>query len=119
MINLLDILRGSETYQSLLPYLAEDSCQFKVEGLKGSSKAYLISTLAQDMPDTTFLIATPSQEEAEKLFHDLFAFSSAGISDNQPATDSTKIPPDPPLQKEGTVISSSQKGGNGTGKEEV
>ena len=76
MTSLLDILRKSEVYQSLLLILPEDNCQLKAEGLRGTSRAYLISTLAQDMPDTTFLVITQSQEEAEKLVQDLAAFGS-------------------------------------------
>lgn len=81
MVGLTDILRKSETYQSILSALPEDNCQLRVEGLRGASKAYFVSTLVQDMPETTFLIAMQSQEEAEKLLQDLTAFNPSGIQD--------------------------------------
>jgi transcription-repair coupling factor (superfamily II helicase) len=56
--------------------LSEDGCQLRVEGLRGASRAYFTSALAQDMPDSTFLIVTQSQDEAEKLVQDLAAFSA-------------------------------------------
>ncbi len=87
MTSLLDILRQSSTYQSLLSVLPEDGCQLRTDGLRGASTAYFASTLLQDMPDTTFLIATQSQEEAEKMVQDLAAFSSLEASD--PAADSS------------------------------
>ncbi len=76
---MLDILRQSRTYQSLLSVLPEDGCQLRTDGLRGASTAYCVSALLQDMPDTTFLIATQSQEEAEKMVQDLDAFSSSDL----------------------------------------
>lgn len=74
MLSLFDILRQSETYKSLLSTLSKDRCQLKVDGLRGASRAYFTNTLIRDMPDTTFLIAMQSQEEAEKFVQDLAAF---------------------------------------------
>jgi len=76
MISLLDIIRRSEVYRALLSALPEDGRQLKVESLGGASRAYFISALAQDMPDSTFLIATRTQEEAERLVQDLVAFGA-------------------------------------------
>ncbi len=83
-VSLLDALRESEVYRSLLTGLLEDGCQLEAEGLRGASRAYFISTLIQDMPDTTFLVATQSQEEAERLIQDLAAFDSEEVpSENE------------------------------------
>jgi len=83
MIKLLDILRESEVYRSLLSALTEDGCQLKFEGLRGAARAYFVSALAQDMPDSTFLIAAQSHEEAEKLIQDLSAFRSIEASSDE------------------------------------
>ena len=86
MVSLLDILRQSNTYQSLLSVLSEGGCQLKANGLRGASTAYFVSALLQDMPGTTFLVATQSQEEAEKMVQDLSAFSSSETSDSTGGT---------------------------------
>lgn len=69
-----DILRKSKIYKPILSSLTGDRCQLKITGLLGASKAYIISNLAQDMPETTFLIATQSQDDAERLIQDLSSF---------------------------------------------
>lgn len=82
MISLLNILRQSDTYQSLLSALPENGCQLRLDGLSGASTAYFASALMQDMPDTTFLIAMQSQEEAEKMAQDLAAFDLSETVDS-------------------------------------
>ncbi|MBD3184259.1 transcription-repair coupling factor [Candidatus Poribacteria bacterium] len=86
MLNLLNILRESQTYKSLLPALSHDRDQIRVEGLKGISRAYLIATMMQDLPDTTFLVVTQDQDEAEKLLQELQAFNKPideGVEDDE------------------------------------
>jgi len=83
MVRLLDILRKSDVYRSLLSALSENGCQLKLEGLRGTARAYFISALVQDMQDKTFLIAAQSQEESEKLIQDLSAFRSTEAPANE------------------------------------
>ena len=98
MVRLLDILRKSEVYRSILSSLPEDNSQLKIEGLRGTSRAYFISALLQDVPDTTFLIVTQSQEEAEKLLQDLAAFSSVAASSSPQDKQNDEIVLFPPWQ---------------------
>jgi transcription-repair coupling factor (superfamily II helicase) len=80
MLGLTDILRKSEIYQSILSHIPEDRCQLNIKGFLGSSKAYLISALVQDMPDTTFMITAQTQDDAERLLQDLEAFTATGAT---------------------------------------
>jgi hypothetical protein len=57
MQELLDILRKSEIYQSIETDLLEEYAQLKVTGLGGSSLAYLLSAIAEDI-NSTFLVVS-------------------------------------------------------------
>jgi transcription-repair coupling factor (superfamily II helicase) len=71
---LLSILQGSDIYQSIKSELIEDNIQLRLGRLGGSSLAYLLANLVDDMPDSTFLIVTETQDEIENLSHDLSTF---------------------------------------------
>ena len=43
-------------------------------GLHGTSVAYLLSTLASDLPNASFLVVLPSHHEAEKVVQDIPAY---------------------------------------------
>ena len=73
MNNLLNSLRNTESYKTIVSKLQSGERKIQLKGLYGSSKAYLLSALADDLP-TTFLIVLPSQEEAEKFVQDLLTF---------------------------------------------
>ncbi|MDQ1327915.1 MAG: hypothetical protein QG641_1200 [Candidatus Poribacteria bacterium] len=73
MQELLDILRKSEIYQSIETDLLEEYAQLKVSGLGGSSLAYLLSAIAEDI-NSTFLVVTETQDDIEKLARDLATF---------------------------------------------
>ena len=87
---MIDFLQQSNTYQSLVETL---TAQFSgsecaqtllnqqidrpkpwLRGLHGASTAYLLSTLAADFADQSFLIVVPTQHEAEKIIQDLPAY---------------------------------------------
>ena len=87
---MIDLLQQSNTYQSLVETLtaqfsgvecAQTSLNQQIErpqpwlrGLHGASTAYLLSALAADFTDKSFLIVVPTQHEAEKIFQDLPAY---------------------------------------------
>ncbi len=74
MYSLLDILRRTETYNSIKSELSNSRCQLEVRGVKSSSLAYFISCLVQDFMDYTFLVVTQTDEEIENLAHDISTF---------------------------------------------
>jgi len=76
MLNLLDILRRSESYQQIKSDLLNDKCQINAKGIKSSSMAYFISTIADDLSNNTFLVVTQSDEDMERLSQDISTFSS-------------------------------------------
>jgi transcription-repair coupling factor (superfamily II helicase) len=57
----------------------EDKAQLKLSRLGGSSLAYLLANLADDMPEKTFLVVMETQEEIETFANDLSAF---GVKDD-------------------------------------
>ena len=87
---MIDLLRQSNTYQSLVETLTAqfsglecariasngqaDLPKLWLRGLHGASTAYLLSALAADFPDKSFLIVLPTQHEAEKIIQDLPAY---------------------------------------------
>ena len=87
---MIDLLQQSNTYQSLVETLtaqfsglecAQPSLNPQIDrpkpwlrGLHGASTAYLLSALAADFADTSFLIVVPTQHEAEKIIQDLPAY---------------------------------------------
>ena len=73
MLDLLDILRRSEMYQSIKTDLSEELAQLRVSGFGGSSLAYLLSAITEDI-NSTFLIVTETQDDIEKLARDLSTF---------------------------------------------
>ncbi|MYE90958.1 hypothetical protein F4X33_18390, partial [Candidatus Poribacteria bacterium] len=87
---MIDLLQQSNTYQSLVETL---TAQFSgarcaqtplnqqtdypkpwLRGLHGASTAYLLSALAADFANKSFLIVVPTQHEAEKIIQDLPAY---------------------------------------------
>jgi transcription-repair coupling factor (superfamily II helicase) len=74
MQELLDILRKSNEYDSIISNLMDDHAQLNISGLGGSALAYLLGALVEDMTDKTFLIVTETQDDTEKLVRDLTTF---------------------------------------------
>ncbi len=87
---MIDLLRQSNAYQLLVETL---TAQFSgsecapislnqqidlpkpwLRGLHGASAAYLLSALAADFADKSFLVVLPTQHEAEKIIQDLPAY---------------------------------------------
>ena len=74
MLELLDILRKSNEYDSIISNLIDDHAQLNISGLGGSALAYFLGALVEDMTDKTFLIVTETQDDMEKLARDLTTF---------------------------------------------
>ena len=87
---MIDLLQQSNTYQSLVETLTAQFSRSKcaqtsinqqinrpepwLRGLHGASTAYLLSALAADFADKSFLVVVPTQQEAEKIVQDLPAY---------------------------------------------
>ncbi len=91
---MIDLLRQSNTYQLLVETLTAQFSGSKcaltssnqridlpkpwLRGLHGASTAYLLSALAADFADQSFLVVLPTQPEAEKIIQDLPAYHFEG-----------------------------------------
>ena len=73
MEHLLNLLRNSESYKPIINHLKSSDGKLWLKGLYGSSRAYLLSALAIDIPQT-FLVLLPTQDEAEKFVQDVITF---------------------------------------------
>ena len=87
---MIDFLQQSNTYKSLVKTLTAqfsgvqcapisinqrvDLPQPWLRGLHGASTAYLLSALAADFADKSFLVVLPTQHEADKIIQDLPAY---------------------------------------------
>jgi len=66
-------LRNSESYKTIINRLKSSDGNLWLKGLYGSSRAYLLSSLAIDIPQT-FLVVLPTQDESEKFVQDVITF---------------------------------------------
>lgn len=87
---MINFLGQSKPYQLLVETLTAQSSESEcapppsneriglpapwLRGLHGASTAYLLSALAADFPDKSFLVVLPTQDEAEKIVQDLPAY---------------------------------------------
>jgi transcription-repair coupling factor (superfamily II helicase) len=69
---LLSLLRKTDEYYKVYRDISAKK-NINISGLKGSSKAYLLSTLTKDL-DTSMIIITPRIYEAEQLYADMQTF---------------------------------------------
>jgi len=76
--DLTNIIQNSGIYKSMKSELLESNAQLRLGRLGGSSSAYLLANLIEDMDDSTLLIVTETQDEIEKIANDLSTF---GIED--------------------------------------
>ncbi len=74
MQKLLDILRQSEIYKSVVSDINNSNSQINVCGLGGSAFAFFLSALTDDIPDKTFLIITETQDNIDRLYRDFTTF---------------------------------------------
>ncbi|HHZ91485.1 TPA: transcription-repair coupling factor [Candidatus Poribacteria bacterium] len=66
-----ELFRQTQSYQSIISSLSSKNIKPWIRGLHGSSTAYLLGSLAQDLVKQSFIAIFPSQSDAEKLVQDL------------------------------------------------
>jgi len=73
MEHLLNLLRNSESYKTIISQLKSSDGNLWLKGLYGSSRAYLLSAFVTDVTKT-FLVVLPTQDEAERFVQDVITF---------------------------------------------
>ncbi len=71
---MLKSLRKTKTYQSLLTCLKRGENSRSLSGLRNASVSYLLATLLEDVPRTSFLVVFPSHRDAEHAIAEVRAF---------------------------------------------
>ena len=66
-----ELFRQTQPYQSIVSSLGSQRIKPWIRGLHGSSVAFLLCSLAEDLANQSFIAIFPSQSEAEKLAQDL------------------------------------------------
>ncbi len=66
-----ELFRQTQSYQSIVSSLGSKNIKPWIRGLHGSSIAFLLGSLAQDLANQSFMAIFPSQSDAEKLAQDL------------------------------------------------
>ena len=71
---MIELLRETENYQTLLARLKDGKKLPWLRGLANASTAYLLTTLMDDFPNKSFLIVLPSQREAEQMMEEICTY---------------------------------------------
>ena len=71
---MLELLRETENYQTLLARLKDGKKLPWLRGLANASTAYLLATLIDDFPKKSFLIVLPSHREAEQVMEEICTY---------------------------------------------
>ncbi|MEE3194540.1 MAG: transcription-repair coupling factor [Candidatus Poribacteria bacterium] len=66
-----ELFRQTQSYQSIVSSLGSKNIKPWIRGLHGSSIAFLLGSLFQDLANQSFMAIFPSQSDAEKLAQDL------------------------------------------------
>ena len=83
---MIEFLRQTENYQTLVSRLKEGKKLPWLRGLVNASTAYLLAALIDDFSDRSFLIVLPSQREAEQILEEICTYRA------YPALESSPIP---------------------------
>ena len=78
---MIELLRKTENYQTLVTRLKDGKKVPWLRGLANASTAYLLATLIDDFPNTSFLIVLPSQREAEQVLEEICTYTACLASD--------------------------------------
>ena len=82
---MIELLRKTENYRTLVARLKEGTQKLPwLRGLANASTAYLLATLLDDFPKTSFLIVLPSHREAEQVLEEICAYTAYPASDMTP-----------------------------------
>ncbi|MDE0683108.1 MAG: transcription-repair coupling factor [Candidatus Poribacteria bacterium] len=71
---MIELLRETENYQTLVARLKDGKKLPWLRGLVNASTAYLLAALIDDFPKKSFLIALPSQREAEQVLAEICTY---------------------------------------------
>ena len=71
---MIELLRETENYQTLVARLKDGKKLPWLRGLANASTAYLFATLIDDFPKKSFLIVLPSQREAEQVIEEICTY---------------------------------------------
>lgn len=81
---MIELLRKTKNYQTLLACLKNGRKLPWLRGLANASAAYLLATLIDDFPEKSFLIVLPSQREAEEVLDEICTYRAYPTSDITP-----------------------------------
>ena len=84
---MIELLRKTENYQTLVACLKGDRKLPWLRGLANASTAYLLATLIDDFPEKSFLIVLPSQREAEQILEEICSYRSYPALETVPTAD--------------------------------
>ena len=73
---MIELLRKTENYQTLVGRLKDGKKLPWLRGLANASTAYLLATLIDDFPNKSFLIILPSQREAEQVLEEICTYTA-------------------------------------------
>lgn len=73
---MIELLRITENYQTLVARLKDGEKLPWLRGLANASTAYLLATLIDDFPNKSFLIILPSQREAEQVLEEICTYTA-------------------------------------------
>ena len=83
---MIELLRKTENYRTLVARLKAGNRKLPwLRGLVNASAAYLLATLIDDFPKTSFLIVLPSHREAEQVLEEICAYTA------YPASETTQM----------------------------
>ena len=78
---MIELLRKTENYQTLVAHLRAGKKLPWLRGLANASTAYLLATLIDDFPNKSFLIVLPSQREAEQVLEEICTYTVSAASE--------------------------------------
>ena len=83
---MIEFLRETENYQTLVARLKDGKKLPWLRGLANASTAYLLATLIDDFPKKSFLIVLPSQREAEQVMAEICTYRAYPTLETTPTT---------------------------------
>ena len=83
---MIELLRETENYQTLVARLKDGKKLPWLRGLANASTAYLLATLIDDFPKKSFLIVLPSHREAEQVMAEICTYRAYPTLETTPTT---------------------------------
>ena len=82
---MIELLRETENYQTLVARLKDGKKLPWLRGLANASTAYLLATLIDDFPKKPFLIVLPSHREAEQVIEEICTYRAYPTLETTPS----------------------------------